>query len=229
MLAELDGEKIHILCYHVDDSKNYDESSGFNEHKSTLWFSDEDTKKMRSVPVVESPDDLVSNEVCFISEETYDDASATCGHPEACPVGIRDDLPKKSLEQWLRLLRSFIDLVVCNPPFGQEEKFLNRILEVTSPDTPVVLITSYTLRIGAYKGSRRWKSMSSGLDISSIVTLPKDIFKGARHPTEVLIIRGGEHDLKPHYFFGEAVDDFTTTNANIAPSDTTKPCCHTHV
>ena len=95
------------------------------------------------------------------------------------------------------------DLVVCNPPFGQEEKFLNRILEVTSPDTPVVLITSYTLRIGAYKGSRRWKSMSSGLDISSIVTLPKDIFKGARHPTEVLIIRGGEHELKPHYFLGE--------------------------
>ena len=61
--------------------------------------------------------------------------------------------------------------------------------------------------------------MSSGLDISSIVTLPKDIFKGARHPTEVLVIRGGSLDLKPHYFFGEVADDFTTTDANRSKSE----------
>ena len=139
MLAELDGEKIHILCYHVDDSDNYDAFSRFNENKSTLWFSDEDTKKMRTVPVVKSPDNLVSNEVCFISEETYYDAWETCGQPEACPVGIRDDLPKKSLKQWLRLFRSFVE----NPKLSFSDSNNCLYLVEFTPQTEEVFILGH--------------------------------------------------------------------------------------
>lgn len=117
------------------------------------------------------------------------------------------------------------DLVVCNPPFCREEEFLKRIVDVVPVNTPIVLkITSYTFRMGAYGGSKRWKWLRDECpEITSTITLPKDIFKGARHAIEVLVFRGESLGLKPHYVLGEPAannetcDDATSTISVVSP------------
>lgn len=116
------------------------------------------------------------------------------------------------------------DLVLCNPPFCREMEFLERIVDVVPANTPIVLITSYTFRMGAYGGSKRWKWLRDECpEITSTITLPKDVFKGARHAIEVLVFRGESLGLKPHYVLGEPVannetcDDATSKISVVSP------------
>jgi type I restriction enzyme M protein len=100
------------------------------------------------------------------------------------------------------------DLVLCNPPFNQEqdspavykpEQFLRRIVEVVLPKTPIALIVPMGMRLNQNKGSKRWRWLRDRAPaISSIVSLPRDIFGSVDFHCEVLLFNMPR--LKPHYF-----------------------------
>jgi hypothetical protein len=103
------------------------------------------------------------------------------------------------------------DLVLCNPPWsggGKTAKspvsvFVERILEVVSPRTPIVLIAHWSFRMDQDKKSSRWRWLRDECPpISSIITLPHDIWSDAKVHSEILCFNMPR--LKPHYFLPDA-------------------------
>ena len=100
------------------------------------------------------------------------------------------------------------DLVLCNPPFNQEpespsvyrpEQFLRRIVSVVSPGKPIALIAPMGMRLNQNKGSKRWRWLRDGApSITSIVSLPRDVFSGVDFHCEVLLFNMPR--LRSHYF-----------------------------
>jgi hypothetical protein len=99
------------------------------------------------------------------------------------------------------------DLVLCNPPWsggGKTAKspvsmFLERILEVVPKRTPIVLIAHWSFRMDQDKKSSRWKWLRDECPpISSIITLPHDIWADAKVHSEILLFN--MRKLRPHYF-----------------------------
>lgn len=90
-------------------------------------------------------------------------------------------------------------LVLCNPPFGQEKEFLRRILMVVPTTTPVVLFATHRVRLGSYASSDDWQwCRDDWPPISSIISLPRGVFKGVNDTVEILVFRVPR--LLPHYF-----------------------------
>lgn len=97
------------------------------------------------------------------------------------------------------------DLVLCNPPFGKEKEFLRRIIEVVPLTAPIVLFATHRVRLGSYASGQDWRwCRDEWPPITSIVSLPRGVFKGVNETIEVLIFRAPR--LSPHYFLG-AKDD----------------------
>jgi len=109
-----------------------------------------------------------------------------------------------------------IDCVICNPPFNRSggefgrgrillpEAFMDKILEVVGSNTPIILITPMGFRLNCRKSSkRRQKLLSKYPPISSIISLPLDIFEGVLFHTEILCFNCPW--LKPHYTYGEEI------------------------
>jgi type I restriction enzyme M protein len=91
------------------------------------------------------------------------------------------------------------DLVLCNPPFGQEKEFLRRILKVVPETAPIVLFATHRVRLGSYVTSNDWKwCRDDWPPITSIVSLPRGVFKGVNETTEIILFRAPH--LLPHYF-----------------------------
>ncbi len=100
------------------------------------------------------------------------------------------------------------DLVICNPPFNNSggtssrkllpELFLKHILDVVPEGTPIVFITPHGLRHNVRKTSPRLEFLAT-LNISSILTLPLDVFDGVLFHTEVLFLHMPK--LKSHYAY----------------------------
>ncbi len=110
------------------------------------------------------------------------------------------------------------DLIVCNPPFNNEnevnttwlkehkkgksllpEVFADKIFELFGYDIPLVLFTPMGMRLNQRKKSKRWKKMrDTWPEISSIVSLPLDIFPDVEFHNEILIFN--IFGLKSHYF-----------------------------
>lgn len=110
-------------------------------------------------------------------------------------------------------------LVIMNPPFNIDGKtkeyikkhyggrpllpevWLQKALELFGKKVPIVLFTPYGLRLNQCADSKRWQKFVRGEypEISSIISLPKNIFDGIMFHSEILIfnIKG----LKPHYFY----------------------------
>lgn len=109
-------------------------------------------------------------------------------------------------------------LVIMNPPFNIDHKtrlyikenyggrpllpevWLMKAIELFGKNIPIVLFTPYGLRLNQTTSSKRWQKFITGQypEISSIVSLPKDVFDGVLFHAEVLIfnLKG----LKSHYF-----------------------------
>lgn len=115
------------------------------------------------------------------------------------------------------------DLVLCNPPFSTPENegkktnqvtlFLKKILEVTKPGTPVVLIATVMFRLDAGATSDRLQWMREQCpEISSIISLPRDTFADTHVHCEVLMFNFPK--LKPHYF----LDDQTAAKCRAESS-----------
>jgi len=98
-------------------------------------------------------------------------------------------------------------LVLCNPPFNGygkklgSEVWLDKIIELFGKEVPVVLFTPMGFRLNSKKKSQRWSKFIQQKypPITSIISLPRDIFPGIEFHSEILVfnIKG----LEPHYFF----------------------------
>lgn len=96
------------------------------------------------------------------------------------------------------------DLVICNPPFNGHpsrklypEVFLRHIVELFG-NVPIVMIAPPTLRLNQRKASKRWRFMRDNVKITSILTLPIDIYEDVLFHSEVLFFN--IPNIEPHYF-----------------------------
>lgn len=102
------------------------------------------------------------------------------------------------------------DLVLCNPPFNDEngapesrrfmpEIFLTKLLAVVGPKTPIVLFAPMGMRLNQHRTSARWRRMRDSMPaITSIVSLPLDVFEGVEFHSEILLFNMPE--LASHSF-----------------------------
>jgi hypothetical protein len=98
------------------------------------------------------------------------------------------------------------DMVICNPPFnsGNGKKlicglFLDKVFELCDNDIPVIMFVPMGLRLNQTKKSPRWKEMRDLMpQITTIITLPLDIFDDVEFHTEIICFNTDK--LKPHYF-----------------------------
>lgn len=113
------------------------------------------------------------------------------------------------------------NLIICNPPFNNEneinskwmkenkkgkgllpEIFADKIFELFGVEQPLVLFTPMGMRLNQRKKSSRWRKMRDKYpEITSIISLPLDIFPNVEFHNEILIFNIQE--LKPHYFLPE--------------------------
>lgn len=102
------------------------------------------------------------------------------------------------------------DCVIVNPPFNQDTKgqgrkllpeaFLDKIIELCGKDIPIILITPMGFRLNCGKTSKRRKKLIGEYpEITSIISLPLDIFEGVKFHTEILCFNLPQ--LKPHYVY----------------------------
>jgi hypothetical protein len=116
-------------------------------------------------------------------------------------VDLQTDFLK--LTQWNYQLPS---LIISNPPFNgyypklAGEIWLDKIIELFGKKVPMVIFFPYSFRLGVKEKSKRLQKFLNGFypTISSIISLPLDIYSGITFHSEILIfnIRG----LKSHYF-----------------------------
>ena len=112
-------------------------------------------------------------------------------------------------------------LIICNPPFNIDYKtkqyiqqnyagrpllpeiWLQKILELFGKDIPIILFTPYGFRLNQQTNSKRWQKFTNSEypEITSIISLPKNIFEGILFHSEILIFN--IHGLKGHYFYTE--------------------------
>jgi len=110
-------------------------------------------------------------------------------------------------------------LVIANPPFNVEAKtkmimkaeygarpllpevWLKKTVSLFGGDVPMVMFAPYVLRLNQTINSRRWQAFLTGAfpPISSILSLPKDIYQDVLFHSEVLFFN--IPGLKPHDFF----------------------------
>lgn len=132
--------------------------------------------------------------------------------------------PKTIVKNYLEIKKGELaepSLVIMNPPFNVDEKtksyvaihyggrpllpevWLQKAIELFGKHIPIVLFTPYGLRLNQMVGSSRWQKFLTGEypEISSIISLPKDVFKGILFHSEVLLFN--INNVKGHYFYGE--------------------------
>jgi len=101
------------------------------------------------------------------------------------------------------------DLVLCNPPFNSApgrrlypEVFLEHVFLLFGARTPTVMFAPMGMRLNQREHSARWRWLRDcGAQITSIVSLPLNVFPGVEFHNEILIfnVKG----LQPHYFLPE--------------------------
>ena len=111
------------------------------------------------------------------------------------------------------------ELVVANPPFNIDEKtknlaavhfgrrpllpevWLHKTVELWGPGVKLALFAPYGMRLNQTLNSRRWKSFLDGTypAITSIISLPKDIYENVLFHSEILIFN--INNLSGHYFY----------------------------
>jgi type I restriction-modification system DNA methylase subunit len=101
------------------------------------------------------------------------------------------------------------DLVLSNPPFNSApgrglypEIFLKHIFEMYGPTMPAVMFTPMGMLLNQRKKSTRWRWLRDcGAQITSIVSMPLDIFPGVEFHNEIVTFN--VTDVQPHFFLPE--------------------------
>jgi len=97
-------------------------------------------------------------------------------------------------------------LIICNPPFNGygnklgSEVWLDKIIELFGKEVPIVLFVSMGFRLNSKKNGKRWSKFTNQTypPISSIISLPRDIFPEVEFHSEILIFN--IPGLQAHYF-----------------------------
>jgi hypothetical protein len=77
--------------------------------------------------------------------------------------------------------------------------FLERIVKVVPPKTPIVMFTPMAMRLDQTSKSSRWRWLRDHCPpITSIITLPHDAFGSVKVHSEILLFNMPR--LEPHYF-----------------------------
>ena len=126
------------------------------------------------------------------------------------------------VENYLAVERNDIEqpgLVIMNPPFNVDKKtkeyisrhycrrpllpeiWLRKAVELFGKNIPIILFTPYGLRLNQMTTSERWQKFVNGCypEISSIISLPKNVFENILFHSEILIFN--IEKLKGHYFY----------------------------
>lgn len=124
-------------------------------------------------------------------------------------IWYQRDIPNFIQEDFLSLksLSIPISLVLCNPPFCMgspsmmyPEEFLRKIVDLFGPEQKVALIVPHGFRLNQRVKSKRRKWFAGcGPKITSIMSLPLDIFPNTLFHTEILFFNIPE--LEPHYWY----------------------------
>jgi hypothetical protein len=101
------------------------------------------------------------------------------------------------------------DVVLANPPFNgcegkrlYPEVFLERAFDLFGVHHPVVLFAPMGMRLNQRRKSTRWRWLRDcGAQLTSIVSLPLDVFSGVEFHAEVLMFN--VQGVRPHYFLPE--------------------------
>jgi len=98
------------------------------------------------------------------------------------------------------------DMVIMNPPFnigyGRKlavEVFMDKVLQLCDNNIPIIMICPMGFRLNQRIKSKRWINMRDNYPkISSIISLPLDIFEDTLYHCEILCFNCDK--LDPHYF-----------------------------
>lgn len=139
-------------------------------------------------------------------------------------VGIdieRQGFPKTIVKNYLEVKNEEIGepaLIIMNPPFNIDAKtkeyvkrhyggrpllpevWFQKALALFGTKVPIAMFTPYGFRLNQTDESKRWRRFIDGEypEITSIVSLPKDVFEGVLFHSEVLIFNLPK--LRGHYF-----------------------------
>jgi type I restriction enzyme M protein len=104
------------------------------------------------------------------------------------------------------------NLILCNPPFNgyypklAGEVFFDQIIKLFGLEIPLVIFFPYSFRLGVRNHSQRLsKFLTKYPAISSIISLPLDVYEKVSFHSEILLFNIS--GLEPHYFFS-----FSTPN-----------------
>ena len=130
--------------------------------------------------------------------------------------------PKTIVKNYLEVkkgeIKKKVSLVIMNPPFNIDGKtkiyiqenyggrpllpevWFSKAVELFGHNIPIVMFTPYGFRLNQSDTSKRWQKFITKEypEITSIVSLPKDVFDGILFHSEVLIFNLPQ--LKGHYF-----------------------------
>ena len=133
--------------------------------------------------------------------------------------GFKNTLVKNYLSIKKNEIPKNIGLIIMNPPFNIDDKtkkyihdyyggrpflpevWLKKSIELIDKDIPIVMFTPYGFRLNQTLISKRYKKFLSNEypSITSIISLPKNIFKNILFHSEILIFNLPK--LKGHYFY----------------------------
>jgi type I restriction enzyme M protein len=99
--------------------------------------------------------------------------------------------------------------VLCNPPFNgapgkrlYPEVFLEHLFKLFGVQIPVTMVVPMGLRLNQRRKSKRWRWLRDcGAQITSIISMPLDVFDGVEFHNEILVFNVA--GIKPHYFLPE--------------------------
>lgn len=132
--------------------------------------------------------------------------------------GFPRTIVKNYLEVQSGEIKNKVSLVIMNPPFNIDEKtkkyiqenyggrpllpevWFSKAIELFGRNVPIIMFTPYGFRLNQSDTSKRWQKFMTKEypEITSIISLPKDVFDGILFHSEVLIFNLPQ--LKGHYF-----------------------------
>lgn len=132
--------------------------------------------------------------------------------------GFPDTKVKNYLEVRKGEINEKVSLVIMNPPFNIDSKtkqyikehyggrpllpevWFAKAIELFGSNTPIVMFTPYGFRLNQTENSKRWVKFINAEypPITSIISLPKDVFENILFHSEILIFNIPK--LSGHYF-----------------------------
>lgn len=102
------------------------------------------------------------------------------------------------------------DFIIMNPPFNgapgkklYPEVFLKKIEELFGNKIPVIVITPMGMLLNQRIRSSRWRYLRDNWKITSIISLPIDVFDNVAFHAEIVCFN--TTGMEPHYFIPEEI------------------------